>query len=97
MAEINEIKELPEGNFPINLKFIQQHQQSQPRIISKYKYGIYHKVFFRGCGNDKIKLITCEDKILIPSKVQSYILHWYHTYLIHPRMDRTDVIICQHL
>ena len=46
MSEINDIRKIPESNFPINLKFIQQHQQSQPRIISKYKYGIYHKVFF---------------------------------------------------
>ena len=31
------------------------------------------------------------------SKIQSYVLHWYHTYLLHPEMDRTEVMILQHL
>ena len=37
------------------------------------------------------------DKIVIPSKLQSYVVHWYHTYLLHPGMDRTEAMICQHL
>ena len=44
-----------------------------------------------------LNLITCEDKIFIPSKLQIYMLHWYHTYLLHPGMDRTGAIIFQHL
>ena len=39
----------------------------------------------------------CEDKIVIPSKLQSYVVHWYHTYLLHPCMDRTEAMIFQHL
>ena len=34
---------------------------------------------------------------MIPSKLQCYVLHWYRTYLLHPGMDRTEVMICQHL
>ena len=89
VSEINDTEELPEGTFAINLKLIQKYQQEEPSIIAKYKYGKYHKSYFCGGSNTDIKRITCNDKIVIPSKLKSYVLHWYHTYLIHPGMDRT--------
>ena len=97
MSEINDIEEIPEGTFPINLKLIQNHQWSEPSITAKYKDGKYHKGYFRGLSNTDLKLITCKDKIGIPSILQSYVVHWYHTYLLHPGMDRTEAVICQHL
>ena len=39
----------------------------------------------------------CKDKIVIPSKIQSYVVHWYHTYILHPGMDITEAMICKHL
>ena len=42
MSEINDIEESPEGNFPINKKFIQKYQQTDHSIRTKYKYGTYH-------------------------------------------------------
>ena len=57
--------------------------------MTKYKNGTYHKGYFHGGSNDDLSLITCKDKIVIPSKIQSYALHWYHTYLLHPGMDIT--------
>ena len=97
MSEINDIEKVHEGTFPINSKLIQKYQRSEPSIIDKYKYGTYHKGSFRVGSNINLKLIMCEDEIVILSKIQSYILHWYHTYLLHPGMDRTEAIICQHL
>ena len=35
--------------------------------------------------------------MVIPSILQSYVLHWYHTYLVHIGMDRTEANIFQHL
>ena len=49
-----------------------------------YKYVIYNKGSFCGGSNVDLNLITCEDKIIIPEILQSYVLHWYHTYLLHP-------------
>ena len=46
MSEINDIKELPEGTFHINLKLIQQYQWEEHSITSKYKDGTYHKDYF---------------------------------------------------
>ena len=39
----------------------------------------------------------CKDNIFIYSIIQKYVLHWYHMYLIHPGMDRTEAMICHHL
>ena len=66
---MNNIEELPEGTFPINLKLIQKYQRMEPSIKSKYKDGTYHKVSFHGGNNIEINLITCEDNIVIPSKL----------------------------
>ena len=97
MSEINDIKELPGSNFPINLKLIKTYQWSEPIILAKYKNGTYHKGSF--CGDSKIylKLIMCKDNIVILSKLQSYVLHWYHTYILHTGMDITEAMIFQHL
>ena len=43
-----------------------------------------------------LKIIICENNIFIPSILQSYVLHWYHTYLLHIGMDRTEATILQH-
>ena len=71
MSEINDIEELPEGNFPINLKLIAKYQRQEPSIREKYKNGKYHKGYFRGVINIDINLIMCKDKIVILSKLQS--------------------------
>ena len=97
VSEIDNIKEIPDGNFPINLTLIQRHQRVEPSLMAKYKDGTYHKSPFRGIISNNLSLITCEDNIVIPSKLQSYVLYWYHTYLIHPGIDRTEVMIFQHL
>ena len=97
MSEINNTKEIPEGNFPINLKLIAKYQLAEHILIAKYKDGTYHKGYFRGGSNIGLNLKICEDKIFVLSKLQSYILHWYHMYLLHPGMDRSKAMICQHL
>ena len=93
VSEIDDIEELPEVTFPINLKLIQICHREEPSIKAKYKNVTYHKGSFRGCGNIDINLIMCEDKIVIPKKLQSYVSHWLNTYIIHPGMYRTETII----
>ena len=65
--------------------------------MAKYKNGTYHKGYFCGGSNIDPKLITCKYNIVNPSKLQSYVLHWYHAHLLHPGMDITEAMICQHL
>ena len=64
--------------------------------MAKYKEGAYHKGYCRRGSNIYLKIITCKDKIVITSILQSYIWYWYHTYLLHPVMDRMEDIIHQH-
>ena len=80
VSEINDTEEIPEGNFPIILKWIHRYQRAEPSMIAKYKNGTYHKGSFYGVDNTDLNFITCEDKIVIPEKLQSYIFHWCHTY-----------------
>ena len=97
MSEINDIEELHEGIFPINLKLIQKQQSEESRITAKYNDGTYHKGSFCGGSNIDINLITCKDDIVVPPILQIYLLHWYHTYILHPGMDITEAIIFQNL
>ena len=97
MSEINDTEELPKGIFPINLKIINQYQQKYPILKDKYEMGTYQKGYFCGGININLNLITCKDKVVIPSKLQSYILNWDHIYLLHPVMNRTEAMICQNL
>ena len=96
MSEINDTEETPAGNFPTDLKLTAQYQRTEPILMAKYKEGTYQKNSFCGRSNIELNLITCEDNIFILSILQSYILHWYHTYLLHLVMDRTEAIIFQH-
>ena len=76
MSEINDTEEIHEGNFPINLKFIKQHQRKHPRLFSKYKEGAYKKGYFCGGSNIYHNPLKCDYNIIIPPILQSYVLNW---------------------
>ena len=65
MSEINEIEEVSEGNFPINLKLIYQYQQKYPSLLAKYKEVVYQKGYLNEGSNINLNLITCADNIVI--------------------------------
>ena len=90
VSEINDIEEIPEGTFPINLKWIYTYQRLEPRITAKYTTCNYQKSSFCGGSNIDLKIITCKDEIGITSKLKSYVVHLYHTYLLHPGIDRME-------
>ena len=69
MSEINDIKELPGGNFHINLNLIGKYQRKEPSILAKYENDIYQKGSFGGGSNIDSSLISCKDRIFIPSKI----------------------------
>ena len=41
MSEINDIKEISEGTFPIYLKIIYQYEWIDPSLMSNFKTGTY--------------------------------------------------------
>ena len=97
MSEINNIEELPEVIFPNNLRLIDQYQRNDPIPMAKYCKHIYRNGSFHGISNINLNLIICRYQIFIPSILQSYLLHWFHKYLLRLEIDRTEAIIFQHL
>ena len=67
MSWIDDTKELPEGVFHMNLKIVNRYQYKDPWLKAKYDMGMYHKGYFCGGSNINIKLIMCEDNIVITS------------------------------
>ena len=86
ISELYNIKELPEGMFPLSFNLIDRYQREDPFLIEKLKCAEFTKDSFRG-GRNTIDLITHKDKIVIPQKLQKYVVKWYHTYLLHPGLD----------
>ena len=76
---------------------IAKYQQKEPSLMNKYNYGTYHTDSFHGGSNIYHNLIKCDDMIVIPPIMQSYILHSYHYYLLHPGIDGTEAMIRQNL
>ena len=68
VLEINDIRELPEDIFLVNLKIINQYQHNDLILMVKYKIGKYESGYFYGGSNRNFNLIMCEDKniILLP-------------------------------
>ena len=48
MSEINDTKGLPEYNFRISLKLIDQYQQKYPSMMAKNETGTYKTSYFHG-------------------------------------------------
>ena len=96
MTEINDTEELPETISPVNLNLIDQYQEKHHILMAEYNMGTYNTGSFRGVINIDINLITCRDKIFILLILKSYALNWCHNYILHPGMDRTEVMICNH-
>ena len=96
MSELYDIDELPEGTFPLSFNIIDRYHWEDPPILEKLNSAEYQKGYFRG-GRNTIKLVTYKNKIVIPQKLQKYVVKWYHTYLLHPGLDRTEAMICQNL
>ena len=58
---------------------------------ARYKSGSFCEV------QNNINIIRYNDKIVIPDKLQKYVVKWYHIYLIHTVWDIIEVMNIQHL
>ena len=63
VSEINDIEEVPEGIFPVNLKLINQYQCKYPILMAKYHICKYNTCSSCGGINIDLNLITCRDDI----------------------------------
>ncbi len=100
MAETfaNDEEDLPESDFPLSFKEIGKAQSKDKKLMkdakkfkSKYTLNTFH-------GGGKSRELLCyQDKIVIPQSLQARVINWYHHYLAHPGINRTEETIRQHL
>ena len=64
--------------------------------MEKLNCAEYQTGYFCG-GRNTIELVTYKDKIVFPQKIQIYVVKWYHMYIHHPELDRTQAKIRQNL
>jgi hypothetical protein len=90
--------EVPNTDYPLSYKLIGRAQKKDEQMIkilkqknSKYKFKSFH-----GGGKSR-ELICYNEKIVIPKELQLRIVNWYHTFLGHPGINRTEETIGQHL
>jgi len=91
-------EEDPSMDFPLSFKEIGQAQTDDKDLMndakkSKDKYTLTP---FRGGGKSR-DLLCYKDKIVIPKSLRGRVTHWYHHFLAHPGINRTEETIRQHL
>ena len=96
MSELYDIEELPDGTVPLSFNIIDRYQWEDPFLTEKLNWAKYKKGYFRRDRNT-IELVAYKNKITISQKLQKDVVKWYHKYLLHPGLDRTEAMIFQHL
>ena len=89
---------LASSDYPLDYEQIRQKQLKDKQLLKERdKAGSkYETCTFTAAGKDR-DLICFGGKIVIPKVLQSRIIDWYHTYLSHPGINRTEETIGQHL
>ena len=77
------MNEILEGNFPIIFNIIEIYQYQYTDLTDNLKFIKYKRGYFLGVLNIYINLITFKVKFCIPSKIQIFVVTWYHMYLIN--------------
>ena len=74
---------------------IDKYQRKEKEQVEKLKHANYHTKYSCGGGNI-FMLIFKNDKIVVPTILQKYVVNWYHTYLLHTGTEYTEATIIQH-
>ena len=91
-----DVNELTDNQFPLQYSLIDKAQQKDHKILKNLQKGIYSTDTFSG-GEKSLQLITYKRKIVIPADLKDRVMQFYHTYLLHPGLNRTEATIQQHL
>ena len=95
-AECFGLADLTADAFPMTYKILDEEQQKDHKILKQLKKGRYNINAFRG-GDVTRDLICHNGKIVVPMSLRQRIVEWYHVYLLHPGLNRTEESIKQHL
>ena len=64
-------------------------------VIARRVRALLQRYHVQTCNS--IRNVTCENKISITPKIKRVIVHCHNMYLLYPGLDRTKVLIFQHL
>ena len=88
--------EFPADSYPLRWSLIMREQQKDSRLLKALeKYKDYNLKQIRG-GEKEFSIIHYKDKVVIPLSLQTRMVTWYHEYLMHPGINRTERTIRQH-
>jgi hypothetical protein len=85
-------RDLEESELPMSPSLIAKHQNKDKKLFNSIKKDP------RFCSTRKVEdveLVTKDDRICVPSTLQSCIVSWYHEYLAHPGKTCTEANIRQ--
>ena len=85
-------EDIIEFEFPITGKIISEYQKLDKNLREKVRRGT-NKEKFSQRKLDKYTVTTYDGKIYIPDKLQQRVVEWYHEYLCHPGIQRTEETI----
>ena len=85
-------REIEDSEFPMSPSLIAKRQKTDKKLHSSIKKD--PKAYSTRKVED-VELVTKDDRICVPSTVQSRIVSWYHEYLAHPGETRTEATIRQ--
>jgi transposase InsO family protein len=89
---------LSAADFPLDYQLISQAQLKDKSLlkIRDKKDSPYEVQNFLSAGK-QVPLICYNGKMVIPTSLQKRVIEWYHNYLSHPGINRTEETIGQHL
>jgi len=91
-----------DDSFPLrysDIKAAQDKDEDLMKVLTKSleaKNDKYHIRSFHGGGNS-FNIICYKTKIVIPESLQDRVIDWYHHFLGHPGINKTEETIGQHL
>jgi putative transposase len=88
--------DLPSTAFPVSYPLIQREQEKDETLLRLAESSKHYSLKdFHGGGRTN-RLLCYKDRIVIPKRLQSRVVHWYHYTLCHPGINRTEETISQH-
>ena len=88
-------KKFDSNTFPLIYQMINKYERTDNDLVEKLKFANYHTKYFCG-GRNTFMLIYKNDKIVVPTILQKYVVHLHHTYILHPGTERIEDTISQH-
>lgn len=87
--------DLPSTLYPLRYSFLESEQQKDKDLMSKVRHNStpLRLKAFRGGGKSYDLIVTNDDKIVIPKRLQKRVVTWYHETLCHPGETRTEQTI----